>query len=194
MQDPTLDIKFEKETMEYNQSPMELTNDQDTMQCFTFENFGEEILVESTGKTTTCISCLEMFERIDVHFKKSEECSQNVDISNFFFSYKKFKIEMAGGKACLRCGKKIKNLLLHLKRSSTCSGYYDYETIKKEQETRAKLMINDKKRISRERQKLEDIEMYKENENKRKMVNRDQQRAEDIEMYKKSENKRKMVH
>ena len=49
MPDPPLDIKFENEKVEYTQSPMELIDDQHTMQSFTFENFGEEILVDTHG-------------------------------------------------------------------------------------------------------------------------------------------------
>ena len=33
----------------------------ETVQCFTFNNFGLEIVVETVGKKVTCITCLEMF-------------------------------------------------------------------------------------------------------------------------------------
>ena len=40
------------------------------IQCFTFKNYGDEIVVEVFGKQVTCISCLETFARIDLHLKK----------------------------------------------------------------------------------------------------------------------------
>ena len=38
------------------------TKSGETVQCFKFNNFGLDIVVETVGKKVTCISCLKMFD------------------------------------------------------------------------------------------------------------------------------------
>ena len=61
-----------------------------TIQCFIFNNFGTEIIVETYGNKVTCISCLESYARIDVHLKQNKTCTKNVDLISFTDAYKAY--------------------------------------------------------------------------------------------------------
>ena len=71
-----------------------MKHDEENVQCFMFTNFGVEIIVETMGKMTTCISCLEMFSRIDLHFKKCPRCTKHVEMETFWHAYKENKKEV----------------------------------------------------------------------------------------------------
>ena len=65
----------------------------ESIQCFMFMNFGLDIVVETLGKKVTCISCLQMFGRIDIHWKKTQECAKGIQIDKFWIAYNKHKEE-----------------------------------------------------------------------------------------------------
>ena len=65
----------------------------ESVQCFTFQNFGLDIIVETLGKKVTCISCLQMFLRIDLHWKNVTECADAVEIDKFRIAFNKHKAE-----------------------------------------------------------------------------------------------------
>ena len=83
--------------------PSQMLHDEENVQCFMFNNFGVEILVETIGNRVTCISCLDLFARIDLHFKKSQECNQHVEMITFWNAYNDYK------KEDMKMKKKIRN-------------------------------------------------------------------------------------
>ena len=63
----------------------------ESIQCFMFMNFGIDIVVETVGKKVTCISCLEMFGRIDIHWKKAKNVLRLLKLTNFGLPIKSIK-------------------------------------------------------------------------------------------------------
>ena len=74
-----------------------------SVQCFMFNNFGLEIVVETLGKNVACISCLEMFPRIDLHLNKAKECAKTVEMDKFLSALKEHKKERAKIMNKLKC-------------------------------------------------------------------------------------------
>ena len=96
--------------------------------------------------------------------------------------------------SCVKCGKMIINILLHLKRSVPCRNNYDIEAIEKEQNEVSKMKQNGYMRKSRAKQRKENEELYKEEEILRKKTNRAKKRTEDNELFKEEENLRKKTN
>ena len=128
------------------------TKSGETVQCFTFNNFGLDIVVETVGKKVTCISCLKMFDRISLHWYKSLKCANAVDKDKFEEAYKEHRKEE-----------------LRLRNNIKCKKYADKQKAKdgtwKEKERKRKATY-------RENLRLEDDQLVKEKERKMKRQQR----------------------
>ena len=166
------------ESMREKQQSMDATLIQDydkNIQCFTFENFGVEVIVETLGKMVTCLSCLEMFTRMDLHLKKSWKCCENIDVDKFWIAYKVHQKER----------QKLMNKL-------KCQKYSDKERLKNPQLFMER--TRKRKRDQREQARTENPELFREKERKRKKVQTDRARSEDNELVKQSQKQRVKMH
>ena len=132
----------------------------ETVQCFMFNNFGLEIVVETLGKKVTCISCMEMFGRIDLHWKKSLECVKAIEMENFNIAYNEHKKERS------RLKKKMNN-----------KKYAHEQRLKDENQWKEK--ERKRKKLYTEKLRMEDEELVKEMERERKKLYREKVRMED---------------
>ena len=77
----------------------------EAIQCFIFNNFGLDIVVETQGTKVTCVSCLKMFERINSHWYKSLKCAKAVDQDKFKDAYDEYKKEEVRMRNTMKCKK-----------------------------------------------------------------------------------------
>ena len=110
------------------------------IQCFSFENFGVEVIVETLGKLVTCLSCLEMFARMDLHLKKSRKCSETIEVDKFWMAYKVHQKER-----------------LKLMNKLKCQRYSDRERLKNPQQFMER--IRKRKRDQTEKARTENDEL-----------------------------------
>ena len=69
------DEEQKKSEIHYDRESASAQNEE-SIQRFFFNNFGEEVIVEVIGKKIVCISCLKMFARINLHFANLQSVVQ----------------------------------------------------------------------------------------------------------------------
>ena len=136
----------------------------ETIHCFQFDNFGTEVKVEIFGNKVTCISCLESYARIDMHFKKSRSCTKSIDLSKFWDAHGTYRKEAS----------KVKHRLRQAKSK---------EKQEAANPTKFKENQRNRKQKSRDKSRKDDPILYKGMQKLQNKKFREKKKAKDISVY-----------
>ena len=164
-----------------------MTSLDENVQCFMFDNFGTEVLVERKGKNVTCISCLKSFGRIDLHLKKSLKCAEAIEVHNFMNAYKAQMKEISKIQKNIRIKrfrekKRAENPSLY-KQKETLTKQKFRDTVKKDNPDEYRNKEKLQKQRFRNRVCQEDINKYREKLRSQVQKLRIEKRSENESMY-----------